>query len=278
MIRLTISRESDRLVYEFDQDEILIGRAPPADVLLDSDGVSRRHTRLQKRPEGWRISDLGAANGVFLQRKGIPPAHRVIVEPIEHGDVICIERYRIHFEMLAGAHASKQGLVEGQETEMESGEFRRPTMLMQLRVKPRELTQPTQPEPTTSGQDRLDASIALSTGTPIAHRTREIPAGTPHLEIYEGSATTPKRIPLSAAPVQFGSDPSCDVKMAGLTIPRFLACVQLDGGKAMLRRLSTGILGPKVSVDGESVKSVELTDGQKFFVGDVTCVIRLNRR
>ena len=63
MIRLLVSRESgDAAVYEFNQDEVLIGRVPPADVVLDNESVSRRHTRISKRPDGWRVA---LASGTF---------------------------------------------------------------------------------------------------------------------------------------------------------------------------------------------------------------------
>ena len=65
MIRLVVTRESGpAAVYEFNIGEVLVGRVPPADVLLDSESVSRRHARISRTAEGWRVADLGALQAV----------------------------------------------------------------------------------------------------------------------------------------------------------------------------------------------------------------------
>jgi pSer/pThr/pTyr-binding forkhead associated (FHA) protein len=74
------------------KDEILIGRADPniqskPDIDLEtyggvSAGVSRRHARLLRRPDGWFLEDLHSTNGTFLNDVRLPPGQPVQV----HGD------------------------------------------------------------------------------------------------------------------------------------------------------------------------------------------------
>jgi serine phosphatase RsbU (regulator of sigma subunit) len=45
---------------------VVIGRAPPADLVLDSPAVSRRHCRLDLTDDGLRLTDLASTNGTFV--------------------------------------------------------------------------------------------------------------------------------------------------------------------------------------------------------------------
>jgi two-component system, NtrC family, response regulator AtoC len=55
--------------------ELLIGRAPEADVRLDGNSVSRRHALFRARDTNFTIEDLGSANGTLV--RGVPaPAHQ----------------------------------------------------------------------------------------------------------------------------------------------------------------------------------------------------------
>lgn len=46
-------------------DELSIGRAPPADIQVVDEGMSRRHARLCREGEGIVLEDLGSRNGTF---------------------------------------------------------------------------------------------------------------------------------------------------------------------------------------------------------------------
>src|SRR5512146_3234241 len=46
-------------------DDLVIGRSG-ADLDVDDRGVSRRHARLSRGPDGWTLMDLGSTNGTFL--------------------------------------------------------------------------------------------------------------------------------------------------------------------------------------------------------------------
>ena len=60
---------------------LLIGREPGVDVLVEDVSVSRKHARLEPRPDGvYRLTDLGSSNGTFVN--GV----RLQSGPVHNGD------------------------------------------------------------------------------------------------------------------------------------------------------------------------------------------------
>lgn len=67
-------------VHELPYGEHIIGRSSGASIVIDHKDISRHHAKLQVRPDGIVVSDLGSKNGIFAL------GHR-IVEPVllKHG-------------------------------------------------------------------------------------------------------------------------------------------------------------------------------------------------
>ncbi len=61
-------------------DELLMGRAPPADLLLPFRSVSHAHARSLRRGERWLVEDLQSHNGTFVN------GARVLRAVLSHGD------------------------------------------------------------------------------------------------------------------------------------------------------------------------------------------------
>ncbi len=57
--------------YSFEDGEFIVGRSHQADIVLQSDNVSRRHARLFTRDGKCFVEDLKAANGIWLNGKRI---------------------------------------------------------------------------------------------------------------------------------------------------------------------------------------------------------------
>ncbi len=56
---------------EFTQKEILIGRDPACDVVLESDTVSNRHARISFHHKQWWLEDIQSTNGTFINEERI---------------------------------------------------------------------------------------------------------------------------------------------------------------------------------------------------------------
>ena len=52
--------------FELNTAAISIGRGHDCDILLDRDAVSRKHARIERIPEGWRVVDLDSTNGSYV--------------------------------------------------------------------------------------------------------------------------------------------------------------------------------------------------------------------
>lgn len=75
------------------QTAVVVGRIPPAEVVIADDSVSRRHAELEVTPEGVVLRDLGSANGTLLN--GSPVTAEILLQP---GDVIQVGVVELEFE------------------------------------------------------------------------------------------------------------------------------------------------------------------------------------
>jgi pSer/pThr/pTyr-binding forkhead associated (FHA) protein len=76
--------------YTFNQDVIMIGRNPEADIFLDNPGISREHLRLEMTSRGfYAAEDLGSANGTVLNDQ---PIKR---EYLMNNDVVRIGKFSL---------------------------------------------------------------------------------------------------------------------------------------------------------------------------------------
>jgi pSer/pThr/pTyr-binding forkhead associated (FHA) protein len=78
-------------VAPFRGDEMVVGRGPSCDLVLAAAGVSRKHARLVREGESFRIFDLGSANGVRVN--GERTAERLL----RVGDVVGIDDFTLTF-------------------------------------------------------------------------------------------------------------------------------------------------------------------------------------
>lgn len=84
-IDITVGGDTHRLEVP-NRDQILIGRAPECDLVLDYPFISRQHARLSWNNQDWLIEDLGSRNGLVL--KGNRVQKWVLGRPKEIGDSV----------------------------------------------------------------------------------------------------------------------------------------------------------------------------------------------
>jgi hypothetical protein len=68
---------------------VLVGRADDCDLRLDHPSISRHHARIEDRPDGWRIRDLGSKNGLRVDGLRTEEARLPQAAWISLGDVPC---------------------------------------------------------------------------------------------------------------------------------------------------------------------------------------------
>jgi len=71
-------------------DEVVIGRAQEAQLMLDSGAVSRLHARLVRSGSTYRVEDLESANGVFVNGERTPRAELADGDSLQIGDAVFI--------------------------------------------------------------------------------------------------------------------------------------------------------------------------------------------
>jgi hypothetical protein len=78
-------------LYRLAEDVTTAGRHPESDIFFDDITVSRRHVRIWKTDDGYKLQDTGSLNGTYVNRRRIDEA------ALEHGDEVQIGRYRLTF-------------------------------------------------------------------------------------------------------------------------------------------------------------------------------------
>ncbi len=81
------------LIFPLNEDELYIGRSLENAIRLDDEKVSRRHARLFKDEEGWRIEDLGSTNGIQVNGVSVASAR------LKDGDRIRIGNEELALEL-----------------------------------------------------------------------------------------------------------------------------------------------------------------------------------
>ncbi|NOJ82377.1 FHA domain-containing protein [Myxococcus xanthus] len=89
--------------------KVLVGRQPPAGIMLDDDSVSRRHAELEATSSGVTVRDLGSANGTLLNGE---PLDQTPV-PLEPGDQLQFGVVEMSFEPEPSAVPVRRGAARG---------------------------------------------------------------------------------------------------------------------------------------------------------------------
>lgn len=95
------------LVFPLDPalgDELLIGSAPPAQIVLNQPRISVRHATLARRPGGtWVLTDLGSTQGTHLDGRRLPANFPTLLTPGAK-----IELAKVQLQLLDPAEVFRQ--------------------------------------------------------------------------------------------------------------------------------------------------------------------------
>lgn len=83
-----------QMTYQFEKEEVTIGRERGNDIVIDNLGVSNAHARIVKSDDRYYIEDLDSTNGTILN------GQKVIKDFLNNEDIITISKHdlEIHFE------------------------------------------------------------------------------------------------------------------------------------------------------------------------------------
>ena len=104
--------------YQLDKTEIVLGRSPQADVVLDGEQVSRTHAQLTFTNGRWRLNDLNSSNGVFLDRGGRGAPFLARNDLLVSGDHLYIANFQVSLLSVDGdSAAGEEGQAEDSRPE-----------------------------------------------------------------------------------------------------------------------------------------------------------------
>src|SRR4051812_44686948 len=81
---------------EFDKDEITIGRVKENDIVLPKNNISKRHVRIVRKEDKFKIIDLKSTNGTYINGRRIDGPY-----DLKEGDKIYVGDYTL--ELSGGA-------------------------------------------------------------------------------------------------------------------------------------------------------------------------------
>jgi transcriptional regulator with GAF, ATPase, and Fis domain len=117
-----ISGKLKGAIFALTEDPLIIGRETAANLCLADASVSRRHSKIEKKDEGFVITDLESLNGTFIN--DVPIRSRVL----EHGDRVRIGDSQFVFLTHDSEAASKSSEVTIDEVQIVTG----PTVQVRL--------------------------------------------------------------------------------------------------------------------------------------------------
>lgn len=95
--------------FQFEHEEVLIGRTPECDVVLYDAGISRKHCRIFSLGERYFVEDMGSSNGTKVN--GAP----IKKQPLSDGDQIGLGPVVFFFEAVASDQGEEPNTDAGDE-------------------------------------------------------------------------------------------------------------------------------------------------------------------
>jgi hypothetical protein len=101
LLVLTAALEDHPLTHQYNKPEVILGREPGCDFLIDDKTVSSRHARLSYHHQQWWIEDLASTNGTFLNDEAI-----TVPVVITHGDELRLGHIELSIQIGRSEHSN----------------------------------------------------------------------------------------------------------------------------------------------------------------------------
>jgi len=79
-------------VYPIDKNEMLVGRSPECDIVIDDRTVSRVHARISSKPERIVVEDLNSLNGTYINNDAVKRGHIEDKDSVAFGNISFVFR------------------------------------------------------------------------------------------------------------------------------------------------------------------------------------------
>jgi pSer/pThr/pTyr-binding forkhead associated (FHA) protein len=231
--------------------QLMIGRVPDNQIVIDNPAVSSRHARVFAEASGFAVEDLQSVNGTFVNDK------RVARQTLQDGDQIQIGKHRLTFVWTPGEQPIEEEAARPFVPELGG------TMVLDTRGH-RELLEKSDDAPAVvaagpSGRSKSRTGVAPAAPSRIGSLT--VLSGNSDLSEYA----------LSAATSLIGKSDTALVRLKGWFKPGVAAAIARKGEQYTL----TALKG-RVSVNGQSVAGrQELADGDVIDVSGLTLEFKL---
>jgi S-DNA-T family DNA segregation ATPase FtsK/SpoIIIE len=63
--------------FAIERSQVVVGRDPTCDIVIDAPSVSRRHAQLTYQTGWFYVQDLGSANGIVVDGKRVAGSQRI---------------------------------------------------------------------------------------------------------------------------------------------------------------------------------------------------------
>ena len=67
--KIVFELDGKHVIYQLEKSEIFIGRDACNDIVIERPVISRRHARIFRVGEDWRVADLSSLNGTRARRR-----------------------------------------------------------------------------------------------------------------------------------------------------------------------------------------------------------------
>lgn len=228
--------------YQFTKNTVIFGRSADCDVLLDGEGVSRRHMQLALNGSLLEIEDLASGNGTLVNGQLITSKERI---PLKKEDQIRIEEFTIEFDVPRMANLPKQ-----KDTPKETGA---------LSAEPRktnfEITDP----------DILEIKMIKKILGAFDHEKR------PGLFVITSPFQNLKANIDDEEEFFVGRDPKCQLAIDSQTVSRKHARISKKWGSFVVADLDSK---NGTFVNGEAVQEKIIQDGDEIVFGTIKTLFK----
>lgn len=230
--------------YQFTKNTVVFGRTVDSDIILDGEGVSRRHMQLALNGSLLEIEDFGSGNGTLVDGKRIASKERI---PLKKGDQIRIEEFTIEFDVPKMVNLPKQNDASTPE---ETGAFSSDSKKNNF-----EITDP----------DILEIKMIKKILGAFDHEKR------PGLFVITSPFQNLKANIEDEEEFLIGRDPKCQLAIDSQTVSRKHARISKKWGSFVVTDLSSK---NGTFVNGDAVQEKVIQDGDEIVFGTIKTLFK----